>query len=604
VKDSNDPHVPSDEFVEYLARDLVRTMRHDARFGAARSPARPRRLAMAVGIAAGVVLTLATGIVLGASARYASAAGIDSTRTGLRFLPIKTALNALGCGQSIVTVPLPKSAPLIRQAAQPGTPTVDLTSPSARTEIALTAVQGVRETPDGRLLVNDAGRRQLHLFDASLTTSTVLIDRSATRNRAPFSELVAFVGDSSLFGDPLLTPLDGMLILDGQGKTAHSIPTPPFITTKAARVDWLSRKPGQLATDTPVTASGIRGVDAKGRLVYAAQQADGMLGYTTRSIVSKRTVLQPKDTGSRADALRQLSSLAEIHGVMSGVEGVADTVPIRAFDPVTRVVDTLAYVMQPPNVLQLPLTNASSKVIPVEAKDGKPRGATYQVNPLRSMDEWAVLSDGTIGIVRGADYHVDWIRPDGTRASSPKLPFTWTPLGDVEKQRLVDSARVALDSAVLRDRGRLSSFDDSALLNARASFRFQTDSTGAQRRVQRARGQVSPPTDDAFRYATWLRANQYQMAPLSEIADHYPPISRGAVLADRDGNLWILPNVAAQVKDGPRVYDVVNPARGLVRRVRIPAGRTIVGFGPQGVVYLSAGGANGIVIERTTVPSR
>jgi hypothetical protein len=76
------------------------------------------------------------------------------------------------------------------------------------------------------------------------------------------------------------------------------------------------------------------------------------------------------------------------------------------------------------------------------------------------------------------------------------------------------------------------------------------------------------------------------------------------VLADRDGNLWILPNVATHVKDGPRVYDVVNPARGLVRRVRVPAGRTIVGFGPRGVVYLSAGGANGIVIERTTVPSR
>src|SRR5207244_2396230 len=67
------------------------------------------------------------------------------------------------------------------------------------------------------------------------------------------------------------------------------------------------------------------------------------------------------------------------------------------------------------------------------------------ISPLRSPDEWAVLSDGTVGIVRGHDYHVDWILPDGTHGSTPKLPFDWKRLSDADKQKLIDSAKVAMD---------------------------------------------------------------------------------------------------------------------------------------------------------------
>jgi hypothetical protein len=77
---------------------------------------------------------------------------------------------------------------------------------------------------------------------------------------------------------------------------------------------------------------------------------------------------------------------------------------------------------------------------------------------------------------------------------------------------------------------------------------------------------------------------------------------RGAAIADRDGNLWILPRSALS-KNGELVYDVVNPKQGLVRRVRLPAGRSIAGFGKDGVVYLQAGDVtNGFTLERTVVP--
>ena len=48
------------------------------------------------------------------------------------------------------------------------------------------------------------------------------------------------------------------------------------------------------------------------------------------------------------------------------------------------------------------------------------------------VDDWAVLPDGTIAIVR-KDYHVDFVDADGKRTSAPKIPFDW--------QRLTDSAK-------------------------------------------------------------------------------------------------------------------------------------------------------------------
>ena len=74
-------------------------------------------------------------------------------------------------------------------------------------------------------------------------------------------------------------------------------------------------------------------------------------------------------------------------------------------------------------------------------------------------------------------------------------------------------------------------------------------------------------------------------------------------LHDCDGNVWILPTTSAQSLGGELVYDVVNPKQGLVRRVRLPLGRSIAGFGKRGVVYLQAGSIRGsFTIERTTVP--
>jgi hypothetical protein len=67
--------------------------------------------------------------------------------------------------------------------------------------------------------------------------------------------------------------------------------------------------------------------------------------------------------------------------------------------------------------------------------------------------------------------------------------------------------------------------------------------------------------------------------------------------------VWILPTSSAQSKAGELVYDVVNNRGELTHRVRLPLGRSISGFGHNGVVYLmqrDAAGA-GWFLERTRI---
>ena len=213
----------------------------------------------------------------------------------------------------------------------------------------------------------------------------------------------------------------------------------------------------------------------------------------------------------------------------------------------------------------------------------------YTINPLREVDNWAVLSDGTVAFVRGHDYHIDWIRPDGTKSSTTKLPFDWKRLTDTDKQALVDSARQA-------QVGRRDKSCAPLRRTMRAARRWRD-----ARLMEADEDSAAPAEVQAAGEADEAASADYRVRfPLSEIADYYPPIREGASIADLDGNLWILPTTSAQSQSGELVYDVVNPKRGLFQRVRMPVGRSVLGFGKGGVVYLMSGDrATGFYVEKT-----
>jgi hypothetical protein len=206
-------------------------------------------------------------------------------------------------------------------------------------------------------------------------------------------------------------------------------------------------------------------------------------------------------------------------------------------------------------------------------------GSTTQrviITPLAWADDWIVTANGSVAIVRGQDYHIDWLHADGTRTSSPKLAFDWLRIPDEEKLRLGDSARAAVQKT----------FDD---VKARSLKSGRQPPPGAN--VLQFVG-VSNPSDGTSMSLAYDA--KIEAAPLNEILDFHPPIRAGVVKADFDGNIWILPNTAKKpTPGGGIVYDVINYRGELFQRVQMPPERSIAGFGPGGVVYLMWRGASG-----------
>ena len=93
-----------------------------------------------------------------------------------------------------------------------------------------------------------------------------------------------------------------------------------------------------------------------------------------------------------------------------------------------------------------------------------------------------------------------------------------------------------------------------------------------------------------------------EFVPIKEISDYYPAIRPNAARADLDGNLWILTTTSAQSNAGELIYDVVNNKGELYQRVRMPQGRSIAGFGHNGIVFLMHRDADlGWFLERTKI---
>jgi hypothetical protein len=557
MNEFSDKYEPSPEFLARLDRDIDREFRSERLFGPPPARQSPRRLFMVFGIAAGVVLTLLTGVVLGASASYAAAATPSAPRSAFAILPIKDVVNAIACAPA-------KTAPQTTQdtrRAQQRVPIVELSSPTASTAETFGAVLGVREGADGRLLVNDAGRYLMRLFEPNFAASKVVLDSlpgSAQSYGFWPSPLIPFTADSSLFHDDRVA--GQMLVLDGHGQIVRALPAGKMGLLEQARFTdgkgrVFTRFAGGVARLVAIPLSGL----------IARPQMPGRPGGS----ISGRG-------GGDPGAPTKLMSITNR----------SDSLPIVRIDLDSRRVDTVEYLIEPQDSRSVAAPNGGGKTVLVYGRSGAVESMKQVINPLYAIDEWAVLSDGTIAVVRGHDYHVDWTHSDGTRTASPKLPYEWKQLTDGDKQRLIDSTRRVVDS-----------LDALALANF-----LNPPARDSNTKLNCPRG--CPITDaERARIGPNFRQFPYEIVPLSQIADYWPPIRKGAALPDRDGNLWILPRATSLSKNGELIYDVVNPKQGLVRRVRLPAGRAIAGFGKGGVVYLQAGDIkNGFTLERTIVP--
>lgn len=535
-----DNHEPAPEFTAALAADVARFLRYESRLEPLARRSRMRRLGVVVVSITGVVLTLAIGLVWGTSTGYAAARATGAAPDGaifavLRAMPVRNAFAALRCD---VAAPAPRVAPL-----QKSIPVVDLPAATARAPGTFGGILGIKQAPDGQVLVNDARRRQLKLFDSTLTTWTVVRDSmpgSATSYGRMGTPLIPYLGDSSLIAD---VGSQTMLLLDAHGQMVRGVDLP------GARIFSNAN-------------SGYTGVDTKGRLIIRGPR-------------------------------RPLS-------LRKGDYRYEDSVPILRADFEQRRVDTIGHISRP--LMRLTTeTSGDGHVTTVFASD-----------PLQSVDEFAVLSNGALAYVRGHDYHVDWLLPDGATSASAKLPFEWKRRSEDDKTRLADSVRAGQNALLATGYGNAEvAFTngpcdnqgpapgsagrggnaaaprrDTTTTGTRDCTRFEYNIIGAALGVQRS---PRPPLADLYRPGP--------------IDDYDAPIRAGSTVADLDGNLWVLPRTTTLSQKGELVYDVINAKGELFQRVRLPIGRAIGGFAKGGVLYLTSGDLiNGFTLERTRLP--
>lgn len=392
----------------------------------------------------------------------------------------------------------------------------------------------LRHTPKG-VLVNDVANRRLLQFDPTLSDFTVVADTTPATAGAygRQASIIPYRGDSTLFVD---AQSYSMLLIDPDGKVS--------------RVMALPRSQDGMMLGT---ALGQPGFDKNGKLVYRG-----------------------------APDFRRMMTRA-MGGGPGGVPAMPeapDTLPIVRLDLETRALDTLGYVK-----VQRPKTE-------VTRDEGTGRiNVTMTVNPLATVDELAVTSNGDVAFIRGSDYHVDWVRSDGTRESSPKLPHPWQRLSDEDKVTFIDSLKAA--------RERLLANQPQPATPAPGGTSTTTTGPGGETRTQMTVVVGGGPMSAAGG-PMGMNSRNTNFVPPNELPDYKPPFFNGNARPDADGNIWVLTIPTRGIPGGP-VYDVINSKGELVERVQVPANRTIVGFGAGGVVYLAARVDGKTTLERAKV---
>lgn len=460
-----------------------------------------------------------------------------------------------------------------------GGPSVQrISTASALSVERLGAILGVRELPDGRVLVNDGARRRLLLMDTTLKNVAVVLDSLSdvanTYGTRP-GALIPYRGDSTLFVDPVSYAI---VVLDDNGRMAR--------IRSVWRVEHIQYVMSSFGS------YGWPGIDARGRVVY-------------------RVAARPGPPRVRPPAGIPYLPIEP------------DSAFVVAVDLDTRKADTLG-------TIRIPKTET-------RVRQTADRNFNFDqvVNPLPTTDEWAVLPNGSVALVRWRDYRIEYLHPDGSRTSSPKLPYDWQRLTDEDKKRLVDSTRAAQQkllstqfvSSMIRWVNQYGKdypagftvpegytlqpgFPKDWVLPAGVKFpanyiyacapgvepppMMPGPAAGAPGAPTCFPAPVTFSTGGAPPMPT---ARHALVMPAGELPDYRPPIAPGGVRADMQGNLWIRTNPTKPIPGGP-VYDIVSPAGEVVNRFQLPPGYNIVGFGRDKIVYLSMRDQTGLHLAR------
>ena len=161
--------------------------------------------------------------------------------------------------------------------------------------------------------------------------------------------------------------------------------------------------------------------------------------------------------------------------------------------------------------------------------------------PLSPEDGWSVGPDGDVSVVRSGDYHVDWVRPDGSVVSGSPVAYEPVSVKEADKEAWAEE------------------------LAANGMMMMVSNQNGVMNASMR-RGGGRTPAVDRFE---WPAVK--------------PPFDPGSVRVDSQGYVWVERHVPAG--DSP-VLDVFDGEGDRVGSVTIPVRSSLRGFG-DGTLYLT-----------------
>jgi hypothetical protein len=414
-------------------------------------------------------------------------------------------------------------------AQRPATvPVRPLGATTATSAVTFQQVQHFRALANGRVLVNDPGRHQVIMLDSTLANPTTVVDSAGGANMYGMQAgaLIPFAGDSTLFVD---RGASAFLVIDPTGNVARVMGFPPG-------------NPAQYLT-SPTT--------------YGYPAFSSLAGIVFRIPMPRPQIQRPRE--GEPEINRKMDDSAVV---------VTMSVRRRTVDTLTRVATGSILTMR--LSANSTNTNTQTPIFPV-------------------FDDWTVMTDGAIAVLRGREYRVDFYEGDGasTRTPGPRLAYPWKQLDDADKTRIVDSINTQ----------RRKQFDEMIEdMRKQATNPEQKVGPGGEKiiivdnmPIRTFGGERMPPPTPP------------QPVLATDIPDYLPAVERGtgSYRADADNRLWIRPKPPLGApRSGGTIYEIVDRSGTLVDRVQLPVGRTLVGFGPGGVVYLTTRDGNTTRIER------
>ena len=428
---------------------------------------------------------------------------------------------AARCAAIRMTAVLCFATPLAAQRAPAPVPVRPLGALIGTSTVTFQQIQHLRGLSNGSVLVNDPGKRQVLLLDASLGNPKVVVDSAGGANMygQNAGALIPFAGDSTLFVD---RSASAFLVIDSKGDVARVMSMPP----------------GNASTY-------LTNPSAYGYPAYSPT-----LGIAYRLPMPRPQIERPP------------------YGAPEITKKYDDSALVMTMNVKRRTVDTLVRIATG-SIVTMRLsanntnTNSNTPIFPI-------------------FDDWTVTNDGAVAVLRGREYRIDFYDSTGSRTPGPRIPYAWNQVTDEERTAIVDSINTQ----------RRKQYDEMIEdMRKQALNPDQKIGPGGEKiiivdgmPIRTYNGERMPaPTPPA------------QVQP-TDIPDYLPAVERntGGFRADADNRLWVRPKpLPGTPRNGGSVYDILDRTGALIDRVQLPAGRTLAGFGPGGVVYVTTrdGGA-------------